>query len=250
MSELAYSVAGPAGAPALLLGPSLGTTTDVWAAQVPELARDRRVVRFDLPGHGGSPPSGPVTIASLAAGVSRIADELGLESLDYAGVSIGGMIGIALAGIEPRLRRLALVCTSAYLPPASGWLDRASLVRLSGPGAVVDMVVARWFTPPFSEAHPDLVAGFKDSFRRLDAEGYAACCEAIAAMDLRGATVAVPTLVIAGRDDPAIPPSHGEAIARTVPGARFVVLDNAAHLANVERAAEVTALMTGFLEAP
>jgi 3-oxoadipate enol-lactonase len=248
MFDLSFKATGPFRAPVLLLGPSLGTTTDVWAARLPELAAGRRVVRFDLPGHGQSPPAASFTIADLAAAVSRVADRIGAESFDYAGVSIGGMIGLALAAAEPRLRRLVLVCTSSYLPPASGWLERAALVRASGPGAVVDTVVGRWFTPPFAAAHPDLVAGFKETFRGLDAGGYAACCEAIAAMDLRDVRIAVPTLVIAGRDDPAIPPAHGEAIARAVPGARFVVLDNAAHLANVERAAEVTALMTGFLE--
>lgn len=252
MAKLAYDVAGPATAPVLLLGPSLGTTIDVWAAQVPILASRYRLVRFDLPGHGASePPVAPLTMTDLANLVAEIADELDVPRFSYAGVSIGGMIGMALAVAAPeRLRQLVLVCTSAYLPPPEGWIERAAVVRLEGPQAVADTVVGRWFTEAYRRSNPADVARFRAMIASTDPEGYATCCEAIAAMDQRDAlaSVATPTLVIVGRDDPSTPPEHGEAIAHAIPGARATVLDNAAHLANVERAAEVTALMTEFLE--
>jgi pimeloyl-ACP methyl ester carboxylesterase len=83
----------------------------------------------------------------------------------------------------------------------------------------------------------------------ISAEGYAGCCEAIASMDLRPglSSIAVPTLVVAGRQDPSIPPEHGKAIAAAVPGARFELLDPAAHLASVERADAVNALIAKHL---
>ena len=70
-----------------------------------------------------------------------------------------------------------------------------------------------------------------------DPEGYAACCEAIAGMDLVGRldAIAAPTLVVAAALDPATPPEHGEVIRSGVRGARLVVLPDAAHLANVEQ---------------
>jgi pimeloyl-ACP methyl ester carboxylesterase len=82
-------------------------------------------------------------------------------------------------------------------------------------------------------------------------EGYAGCCEAIAAMDLRPmlGSVAAPTLVIAGAEDPATPPWHGAAIASAIPGARLRVIRGAAHLANVSQAAEVTAALLAHLAA-
>jgi len=82
-------------------------------------------------------------------------------------------------------------------------------------------------------------------------EGYAGCCEAIAAMDLRPAltSVTAPTLVIAGAEDPATPPWHGAAIAAAIPGARLRVIRGAAHLANVSQAAEVTAALLAHLTA-
>jgi 3-oxoadipate enol-lactonase len=82
------------------------------------------------------------------------------------------------------------------------------------------------------------------------AEGYAACCEALAAMDLRGdlAAIDAPTLVVAGADDPSTPPDHAERIAAGVDGARVVVLDDARHLASVERSDEVTDLILRHAE--
>ena len=81
-----------------------------------------------------------------------------------------------------------------------------------------------------------------------DPEGYASCCEAIAAMDLRSdlAAITAPTLVIAGRQDPATPPEHGELIASVIPGAVLELVD-AGHLASWERAAAVNALLRDHL---
>jgi pimeloyl-ACP methyl ester carboxylesterase len=80
-------------------------------------------------------------------------------------------------------------------------------------------------------------------------EGYAGCCDAIDAMDLVEdiTRVTAPTLVIAGRQDPATPPRHGEQIAAQIPGARLELVD-AAHLASYERSDEVTELMLDHLE--
>jgi 3-oxoadipate enol-lactonase len=250
MSRLAYRVDGPAGAPVLLAGPSLGTTTSLWDPQVAVLARDRRLVRFDLPGHGDSPPpEGSPHIGDLGRLALGVLDELGSERADYVGVSLGGMIGLWLAAHAPvRIGRLAIVCSAAYLPPADGWLARAALVREQGMAAVADAVVARWFTPALSD--PSVRERFRDMLLGVDPGGYATCCEAIAGMDLRPMLpgITAPTLVVAGREDPAIPLASAELVAQTVPGGRLALLDNAAHLANVERAAQVTALLTGFLE--
>jgi 3-oxoadipate enol-lactonase len=156
------------------------------------------------------------------------------------------MVGMWLAAHHPdRVERLTLICTSAYLPPAEGWLQRAEAVRERGTASIVDGVVARWFTPAFPTRHPDVVASLVDGFRAIPDEGYAGCCEAIAAMDLRPVLhrISAPTLVIAGAEDPAAPPTHGQAIAAGIPGARFEVLPNASHLASVEQSEAVTALL-------
>ena len=252
--DLNCSASGPDDAPVLLLGGSLGTTLDMWEPQVPDLSQGRRVIRFDHRGHGGSPvPTGPYTMDDLGQDVLTMIDRLGLERVSYCGLSIGGMVGQWLAINAPdRIDRLILICTSAYLPPAESWRDRAATVRQAGtPEVVADAVLGRWFTPPFASANPDLVARYRAMISAISAEGYAGCCEAIATMDLSAGLpgITAPTLVIAGRQDPSIPPEHGEAIAAAVPGARCVVLDPAAPLASVERAAAVTALIAEHLSA-
>ncbi|GIF50648.1 3-oxoadipate enol-lactonase [Asanoa ferruginea] len=241
---LACQTAGPAAAPVIVLGSSLGTTGAMWAPQLAALSADFRVVAFDHRGHGGSPkPPGPYAIEELGNDVLALLDHLGLDRVHYAGLSLGGMVGMWLAAHAPeRVDRLALLCTAAHLPPASGWRQRAATVRADGMGAIADAVVARWFTPGF---RPDVVASFTESLVAIDAEGYAGCCEAIAGMDLRPVLgrVAAPTLVVAGADDPAIPPVFSESIVEGVRGAELVVLPDAAHLASVQQADAVSALL-------
>ncbi|WP_326686850.1 MULTISPECIES: alpha/beta fold hydrolase [unclassified Streptomyces] len=214
---------GPREAPALVLGPSLGTSSRVWEPQAAGLARDRRVVRWELPGHGGAAPETPadgVSVAWLGEGVLALADALGLERFAYAGISLGGAVGTWLAVHHPeRLDSLALLCTSAHFGPPEGWHERAALVRAEGTGAVADSAAGRWFTPDFAgdEAARALVA----DTRAADPAAYARLCEALAAFDLRAelSRVTVPTLVVAGREDPATPVAHARELADGIPGA-------------------------------
>jgi 3-oxoadipate enol-lactonase len=225
-----------------VLSSSLGTTQALWERQLPELESQYRVLTYDHPGHGASPlPEQPCTVESLARGLLELLDALELERVSLCGVSLGGMVGIALALEAPqRVDRLVLACTSAYLGPRNGWLERASIVRAEGMQAIVPTVVARWFT---EGADPETVARFRAQLGATAPEGYARCCEAIGAWDARErlAAIAAPTLVVAGADDPATPLEHAELIAERVPGARLCVLERAAHLANVERAPAFTA---------
>jgi 3-oxoadipate enol-lactonase len=252
--RLSASLAGPSEAPVLVLGNSLGTTGELWQPQVAALGARFRLLRYEHRGHGGSPaPPGPYTIAGLGADVLRLLDELGIGTASYCGVSLGGMLGMWLAANAPsRIGALALCCTSAYLPPVQMWTDRAALVRSAGMASISQQVVGRWFTPAFSGRQPGTVANFVTTMEeRVVPEGYAGCCEAIAAMDLRPtlASVTARTLVIAGADDPATPPWHGAAIAAAIPGARLRVIRGAAHLANVSQAAEVAAALLEHLTA-
>jgi 3-oxoadipate enol-lactonase len=222
-------MSGPAGAPVLVLGNSLGTTRELWQPQLEALGSRFRLLRYEHRGHGGSPaPPGPYALADLGADVLALLDEFGVGTARYCGLS----------------------CTSAYLQPLQLWVDRAAAVRAGGLAAISAQVVGRWFTPSYQAAHPGTVARFVTTMERdVAAEGYAGCCDAIAAMDLRPllGSVTAPTLVIAGAEDPATPPWHGAAIASAIPGARLRVIRGAAHLANVSAAAEVTAALLAHL---
>jgi 3-oxoadipate enol-lactonase len=253
---LVASLEGPDGAPVLVLGNSMGTSRACWEPQVPALARHFRLLRYEhrghgTPGAGQSPaPPGPYSVAELGADVLALLDACGIERALYCGVSLGGMVGMWLAAHAPeRITALGLSCTSAYLPPADGWTARAAQVRAAGTAAIAGQVVSRWFTPAYQAARPQVPAAFARGLAQTQDEGYAGCCEAIAAMDLRPSlgSVTAPTLVIAGAEDPATPPWHGAVIASLIGGSRLRVIRGGSHLSNVSAAGEITALLLPFL---
>ena len=242
---LDHELVGPDGAPVLVLGGSLGTNRSLWDPQVDALARHMRILRFDHRGHGRLPaPPGPYAIGDLGRDVLALLDRHGLARVSYCGLSLGGMIGMWLAAHAPdRIDRLVLCCTTARFDSPDPWLDRARQVRAAGTGSIAGPVVARWFTPAFAEAAPDVVRRHAGMLAATDDEAYAGCCEAIAAMDLRPLlpSISAPTLVLAAEHDQAIPPAHGRAIAEAIPGARPHLLAEGAHLATAEVAGEVNA---------
>ncbi len=249
--ELHHTFAGPEGARVVVLSNSLGTTPEMWEPQAGALARDRRLLRYDLRGHGRSPvPETPYSIADLGTDLIGLLDRNGIERASLCGVSLGGMVSMWVAAHAPeRVDRLVLCSTSAIMGPPESWTERAALVRREGMAAVADTVVARWFTPAFAAAEPEVVAGIRGQLAATPAEGYAGCCEAIREMDQRPDLPAItaPTLVVAAEGDPSTPPSHARTIAGLIPGARLEVLDRGAHLVNVEAPDLVTPLISGHL---
>lgn len=245
-----------AGGPPLILGPSLGTTSHVWDPQVSVLARDFTVIRWDLPGHGGTPYApgafdAGLTVADLAAGVLALADSRGIDRFAYAGISLGGAVGAWLAAYHPdRVLALAVVCSSARFGEPGPWRERAALVREHGLGPVADGAAKRWFTPAFADSPQ--AHGLVDAMREVDPEGYAACCDALAAYDLRAdlPRITAPTLVVAGRDDPATPPAHGRELADGIPDSTLAEIPHASHLANTEQPERVLTALVEHLTGP
>ncbi|WP_394618066.1 3-oxoadipate enol-lactonase [Lentzea sp. JNUCC 0626] len=246
-----YAVDGPADADVLVLGPSLGTDLGLFDAQVAALADRWRVIRFDLRGHGRTPAApGPYTMADLASDVVELLDHLGVRTFHYLGVSIGGAIGQQLALSYPaRVLTLTICASAARFADPPQWPVRAATVRAEGVEAMVASRPGTWFTHEFAAREPEEARRLLDMLRATSAEGYAGCCEAIAAFDVRAdlGRVAVPTLVIAGADDPATPPDLVREIADGVPGARFEVVADSAHLLTAERPEVVNAMIAGHL---
>lgn len=244
---------GPVNAPALVLLNSIGTSTEMWTPVVGVLAEQFHVVRIDHRGHGSSPasPAGTTcTIADLGADVLAVLDELDLQRVHLAGVSLGGMVGMWLAAHRPeRVGRLALLCTSAHLAAAQQWRERAATVRVAGMSPIVEAVTARWVTPELAARDGELMNALREMMRSVDAESYAQCCDAIAVLDLRPdlARISAPTLVVSAAQDLAIPAQHGEFVAECINGARFELLDGAAHIATVEQSGRIAAMLLEHL---
>jgi 3-oxoadipate enol-lactonase len=177
-------------------------------------------------------------------------DELGAEKAHVVGLSLGGMTGMRLAARNPeRVDRLVLLCTSAKTDPQP-FLDRAATVRAGGTAPIAPTVAGRWVTPPFAAEHPELVARLADMIAGCDDEGYAACAEVVARVDLREdlGRIAAPTLVISAAEDLALPPAHQHAIAEGIAGAELLTVSPGAHLANLERTLEITGALLAHLE--
>jgi 3-oxoadipate enol-lactonase len=225
--------------PVLVLPSSLGTTAELWDANLPHWVDSFRPLPYDQRGRG--------SVAELGGDLLELLDEHGVDRVSVCGLSLGGATAMWVAANAPeRVDRLVLACTSARFGEPEPWLERAEVVRERGLEAIADGIVARWFT---SAATPELVARFREMLIATPRDAYAACCEALARWDFREhlAEITAPSLVIVAAEDSATPPDHGEAIARGISDAKLVVLEDAAHLANVEQADEFSRLVTEHL---
>jgi 3-oxoadipate enol-lactonase len=243
-------VEGPERAPVLMLSNSLGTTLHMWDGQVEPFTRHFRLVRYDRRGHGKSGcPKGPYTMERLGRDVLAILDGLGLRKVNWCGLSMGGMVGQWLGANAPtRVERLVLTNTSAYFPDKTMWNDRLKLVREKGLAAFAGPNMERWFTKGFHERSPQAVARMAEMFAATPLEGYIGCAEAVRDMDHRALLpkIAAPTLIIAGRHDPATTLEAGEYLRDHIPGAQLTVLD-AAHISNIEQRDAYSDAVLGFL---
>jgi 3-oxoadipate enol-lactonase len=251
--RLHHRMGGPEQAPVLVLGNGMGTTMSMWQPQLEALEHGFRVVRYDHRGHGGSPvPAGPYTIAELGDDVLRLLDHLGIERVSYCGISLGGMVGIWLAAHAPeRIDRLVVCSATARMRNPGAYADRAAQVRAEGMATVLATVASRWFTPRFLAREPEVCERVVGELERTPVEGYAGCCEAIAAMDLRPelGRIRAATLAIAGADDTATPPDDVLSVAAAIDGAAGAVVAEAAHLASIEQPAAVNRLLLDHLAA-
>ena len=250
-TQLFYDLTGPEGAPVVVFSNSLGTTVEMWDAQVRALASRYRCLRYDTRGHGRSPTvEAPFSVEDLADDIASLLDALDIAKAHVVGLSLGGMTAQAFAVRHPqRVGGLVLMATAAFLPPKEAWDERVRIVNAKGMGALVDTVMQRWFTPDTLALGPEIVRPVRERFLAIDPKGYAACCRAIRDMDLRPAIggIAAPTLIVAGEDDPATPLDKAEEILGLVPGAELTVVPEAAHLISVEQPDAVNEILLSFL---
>ncbi|GHB47100.1 3-oxoadipate enol-lactonase [Streptomyces xanthochromogenes] len=243
---LQYRCDGPEDAPVLVVGPSLGTTWHMWDRQIPELANHWRVVRFDLPGHGGAPASPAHSVAELGDRLIATLDGLGVQRFGYAGCSIGGAIGADLALRHPhRLASLALVAAAPRFGTADEYRQRGVIVRTNGMDPMARSAPERWFTPAYAAAQPAIVEWAVQMVRTTDPACYIAACEALAAFDVRAelGRITVPTLALVGAEDRVTGPGDARTLVAGIPGAGLAVVPGAAHLAPVEQPGAVTDLL-------
>lgn len=206
-------------------------------------------------GHGGSSagPAEAYDMAGLAADVIRVLDELAIERVHFAGLSIGGMIGQVL-GLDhaDRLHSLMLCDTAATTIPGGRktWDDRFGAICAAGSvEPLADATMDRWLTERFRAAQPRRWAQIRSTVAATSLGGYVGGGSAILHFDVRGRLPAlnVPTLVVWGDEDPGTPPEGNQLIADLVPGAERHVFAGARHVPMIEYPEQFSAIMVAWL---
>jgi 3-oxoadipate enol-lactonase len=240
------------GVPVVFLN-SLGTDFRIWEDVIARLESDVPLLCLDKRGHGLSDEA-QVTMDLLAGDVAALMDHLGLGKALLCGVSVGGMIAQALAATRPDLAAgLVLCCTGTRIGDDAGWNARIEAVRRDGIAAIAAPILERWFSAGFCERQAAALAGYRNMLTRTPAEGYAGVCAAIRDTDLtaQSAGLSLPTRCLAGSQDGATPPDLVRALAATIPGAGFALLEGCGHLPPIEApeavARAVTALRGGLM---
>jgi len=251
-TRLHYRLDGSEHGPVIMLSNSLGADLTMWDAQIPILVdAGYRVLRYDSRGHGQSVVTkGPYSMEMLTQDAVGLLDRLGLNRVMFCGLSKGGMVGQMLgANFPKRVSALVLSSTSAFMGSPELWDERISTVQASGMDAVVQATVDRWFTRAGQQQMPDVVEKIRRMILNTPVEGFCASCAAIRDMDQRESirSISASTLIMVGEHDQGTPVSAAEFIHKRIPGSKLHVVQDGAHLINVEKAAEFNQTLLDFL---
>jgi pimeloyl-ACP methyl ester carboxylesterase len=245
-----------AGAPLVLIH-GVGLDLEMWEPLVLHLQARRRLIRYDMRGHGASAkPPGPYKLGDFADQLDCVAAALKLESFDLAGFSMGGMVAQAFAAHHPhRVRRLALLHTvhdrsAAERAAVAARLAQAEAGDVDGS---IEAALARWFNASFRKSHPAAVAAIDQRMRSNDRAAYLASYRVFATGDaevlLLLDRVRCPTLVLTGEYDTGSTPAMSKVLAARLPGATLAILPGLRHLAPIEAPEVVATTLDRFLAA-
>ena len=225
----------------VMLSHSLATNLGIWRPQMPALSGRYRVLRYDIRGHGRSEvPEGLYILESLVEDARSLLLALGVVRTHFVGISLGGMIGQLLAATYPDMLAGLVICDTACRTEPQArtlWDERIAVAEALGMEPHVEPTIARWFTPGFVVAHPEVVDPVRMMIRKTDPRGYVGCAHAVKTLDIenRLQSIRVPTLVVVGEDDPGAPVEMARAIKEAITGAELAVLPSASHLSNLEQ---------------
>lgn len=246
---LGYDQAGGGEATPIVFLHGVGSDKSVWRPQLEHFAKERRAIAFDYPGYGESDPAPEDTTRDdYAATILSAMRELGVERAHICGLSLGGVVAIALYTQAPeRCASLILSDTFAVHPDGQAILDRTrtaletSTLRQLAEGRI-DVVLAQ-------PADPALRSEAIETMGRIDPAAYLIGAEAVWPADQRerAQAIRVPTLVLCGAEDKVAPPALSTALAKLIPAAHQEIMEHAGHLSNMERPDEFNTLVGAFI---
>jgi 3-oxoadipate enol-lactonase len=249
-----YRIDGPEGAPWVTMSNSLATTHRMWDPQIAAFTKRYRVLRYDKRGHGETDVApGPYSFELLADDVLALLEALKITRTHFVGLSMGGMTGMTMALRKPAVLQSLVLCDTTSRDPLGDpalWQQRIDAVRAGGTmEPMVETTVARFLTPDTVKNRPAMADTVRAMVRATPMEGYIACCQAIAKLNLtdRLPGITTPTLIVVGADDPATTVEMARTIHQRVAGSELVILKDAAHLSNLEQAEAFNDAVLGFL---
>ncbi len=247
---LHYSDDGPKEAPALVFANSLGTDFRIWDRVIALLPDNLRIVRYDKRGHGLSTcPEAPYTIDDHTLDLAGLLDQFQVTQAVVVGLSVGGMIGQALAGTRPDLVRGLVLCDTAHkIGPPELWQTRIDAIKGEGIAAIADGILGRWFSSDFHEHFPEELEIWRSMLCRTPAAGYIGTAEAIRDADLTKIVknLTIPTVCVVGSEDGATTPALVKSTADLI-GADFIEIKGPGHLPCIETPEEVANIIRRFL---
>jgi len=229
--------------PWVLLSHGLATDIGMWDELTEALKPRYRIVRYDSRGHGGTPATdGNYTLDQLTADAVGILDALDIDKAHFAGLSMGGMIAQGLMIDHPDRVKSAVIADSRHTTTpefTQAWLSRADEVRKGGIEAIVASTIERWSSAGLAERTPQVVERMARMIRNTSPQGYCGCAFALAHLNYgpRLGEIRTPTLVICGDEDHGAPPENSRQMHAMIKGSRFLVVEQAGHISNIEKPA-------------
>jgi 3-oxoadipate enol-lactonase len=247
--SLFYEECGSGGVPVLLLH-ELGGSSESWRRVVPLLAADRRVIAADMRCAGRSEkPPGPLALADAADDLDALLQALDVERADVIGAALGSLVAALLAIRHPaRVRRLMMCAVAPDMAGATRAYvaERAGKVRVAGMRGVAEASLGN----SFPASHPAERAAYRGIYLGNDPAAYAELSLALGRLEMipaDWAAIRAPVLIASGAGDFIWPPETGRQVAALVPGARFVVMDAAAHFPHLQAPESLAGLAREFL---
>jgi pimeloyl-ACP methyl ester carboxylesterase len=242
------------GAPLVLIH-GVGLDLEIWEPLVPLLQPRRRLIRYDMQGHGASAkPTRTYRLADFVAQLDRLATALELDRFDLAGFSMGGMVAEAFTARFPeRVRRLTLLHTVHD----RGALERAAVaarlarVEAGDIGGSIEAAITRWLNATYRKSHPDAVAAMEHRMRGNDRAAYLASYRVFATADAELLSaidrIRCPTLVLTGEYDTGSTPAMAKALVVRLADATLAILPGLRHLSLLEAPEQVAVPLDRFL---
>jgi len=252
--DIHYEVTG-SGGPVILLHSFL-CSGEMWREQVEPLAEKWQVINVDARGHGSSGPVlEPFSIYDMVDDATAVLDAAGVQRAVWAGLSIGGMVGLRAALREPdRVAGLALLDTDAGTEPFWRRIEYRALGTVTatlGTRFVARQIVRRMFGPTTRRQQPDLVSEWSQRFVDAHVPSMLNTLRALLERDDLAphlSSIELPALVLVGDEDAALPPDRARALAAALPQATYREVPGAGHLSALERPDTVTSTLQAYLD--